>query len=69
MIPFGIEVRASEFLAPGTMVLVGPRNAVYVRHLAELTPSLAGVRWHVHGERCPTWTDATECRCMLGGEA
>jgi hypothetical protein len=40
---------------------------LWARHPSDLTPGRCGARWHVSGEACPTWADATECRCMVEG--
>lgn len=42
---------------------------VVYRHPSEWAVHMARATWHLERRGCPTWTDATECRCMLGGEA
>ncbi|WP_141328328.1 hypothetical protein [Myxococcus sp. AB025B] len=63
----GVEVRESPFLPPGHFVGVG--QVLFTRHMSEFLLLLSGARWHVERDRCPSWTDATECQCMRGGDA
>lgn len=63
----GLEIRIDAAMLPGVAVQVD--RFLFVRHMSELLLMLSGARWHPHGHRCPTWTDAAECRCMLGDEA
>jgi hypothetical protein len=58
-----VPVLVQWMLPPGT-VLITP-NAILCRHVSEFLLLLAGARWHPHGGRCPTWTEAAECRCMV----
>jgi hypothetical protein len=59
------EVRENTFIHPGMVAQRG--RIVFVRHLSEFCLALAGATWHQDGDACPTWTDATECRCMTEG--
>lgn len=61
------EVRENPFIPVGMVASRG--RLVFVRHLSEFFIGMAGARWHPNGETCPTWTDADECRCMLGVES
>jgi len=65
-------VRISPWMEPGTAALIrglSGAQALYVRHPSEYALLMSGATWHVDGHRCPTYTEAAECRCMLGGEA
>ena len=68
----GIHVVFNEHMLPGYMAMVlpegGGRERLVCRHVSELLLLMSGATWHTHGH-CPTWDGATECRCMLGGEA
>lgn len=65
-----IPVEFNPFLPAGSgvvmMTMYGPQ--IVFRHPSEWLLSMTGATWHVSGH-CPTWTDADECRCMLGGDA
>lgn len=70
-IPFTLTV--SPFLRPGDVFLYRANplkmNAqVLVRHESEYALWCSGAKWHPYSGHCPTWTDAAECQCMLGGE-
>lgn len=47
------------------LVNLGHGIELWARHPADLTPQRMGTRWHTSQVRCPTWTDAAECRCMV----
>jgi hypothetical protein len=67
MTPFplaSMPIEVCSWLSPGYPVLYMGR--VYVRHLSEILCAIAGATWHVNGH-CPTWTEETECRCMVEG--
>ena len=57
---------ASPYVAEGTFWAFNGK--ILCHHESEFWTAIAGARWHVRGH-CPTWDDATECRCMLGGES
>jgi hypothetical protein len=59
------SVRETPFIRPGMVASRG--RDVYVRHLSEFFLGLAGATWHPEPGNCPTWDDATECRCMTEG--
>lgn len=60
----------NSFLPVGRAFLTslpGRGIELWARHPADLTPARMGTRWHVGMAGSPTWTDATECRCMVEG--
>lgn len=61
----GVTVQESDWMASGAMVADYSRSRIWVRHLSEFHLWLSGASWHPAGDRCPTWTDAAECRCMV----
>lgn len=68
--PMPVEFNA--FLRPGMAFVLSTAERGFVRvfrHRSEYYLHVTRTRWHVERAHCPTWTDATECRCMLGGEA
>jgi hypothetical protein len=67
MIPIR-DVQFCEYLQEGTaFVMAG--GILLCRTYGEFALIAANVNWHPWKGHCPTWTDATECQCMLGGEA
>ena len=65
----GMPVRFVPWMAPGTAYVIAEPPMVIARHESEYLLMWARATWHVHAGHCPTWDNATECRCMLGGEA
>lgn len=61
------DLKASPYIKEGTFWEMN--GQILCHHESEFWTAVAGVRWHVWRGHCPTWDDATECRCMLGGEA
>lgn len=67
-----LTVHFNPWVPPGTGFVMRDASGILVRfyrHFSEYALHNSGAAWHVERERCPTWTDATECRCMLGGDA
>ena len=60
-------IRASPFVPEGTFWAMN--GLILCHHESELWTAVSGARWHVWRGHCPTWDDATECRCMLGTES
>lgn len=64
----GISIRQHPAVPDGLGWLVqSPSGPVWlVRHTSQALTRLAGATCHYSRSTCPTWTDAAECRCMLG---
>lgn len=61
------DLRASPHIQEGTFWVMN--GQILCHHESEFWTAVAGARWHVRRDHCPTWDDGAECRCMLGGEA
>lgn len=40
---------------------------LWARCMEDLTPARLGTLCHHSRSTCPTWTEVTECRCMVEG--
>lgn len=68
-IRYAVEFNAFIPEGSGFLIMDEARGPVVVyRHPSEYALHMARATWHPRGH-CATWTDATECRCMLGGDS